>query len=677
MLLASSAAIADQTSIQLSAFPSLSVADGRSTTSITATVRSSDGHIVPDGTGVLFETTLGTFRASVVTTINGFARAVLVSSASPGIAHITATAVRADSVPTQLSYEFVANKALLKAATRYIEVVSSTSLLYSIDNRYITASGAKNPKIESQKFGGVSVRYGDIQVQAEDIQLSQDYELRARRAHLTIGHGPPQDFQELELTLNTCDGVGIGSYTTRRPTMFAPFGRFGFVYLAQDANDNWIVAPPERRVMTLNIARDGITPSKVPVASSRFDFADLAESPSMIGAKRAIVFPRREIQFQRADIYVQGAKVLHVPLYDLKLTQTEPGLVTGGILTVQDNQFDINYPQYLSLRPGMSSLLRFTTGAQGQTTADTQGFFLNYELNWNRGDDMEGGLTVSGIARSDWSVGLKQFYQVNPRTTIDADVQFPQAESFIGYFNTATQFTGFRFNSDLSASRQFTGIVYGSQDYHIGLDKDPIKMGKSPFSLTVGLTADRNENTLINETQQGAGVRAMLESAPIELGEKAVLHSSLTLSKLTGENELSGIATVGSLSIARPLFPGAHATIGYTYTHDGFNDNLVGEHSFNYSFGYTHGRLNTQITGTRGLDIANSLINANAIFTVSSLWSLTSTYTYEEYQASNFLDYGFGFAYKLGFGPFSKGIGLVWHYQTQRLGLQFVGTNGF
>lgn len=656
----------------------MSVADGRSTADITATVRDSTGRTVPDGTQVMFQTDLGTLRDSVVTTVNGFARTVLVASGTPGYAHITATAVRGDSVPSTFVYEFVANKALLKAATTYIEVVSSTSLLYSLDNKFITASGPANPAIPSQKNGGVSVRYGDIRVVAEDIQLSQDYELRARRATLTVGKGPSQYFQSLYLTLNTGMGIGIGPYKTRRPTMVAAFGTRGIVYLAQDDNGKWTVAPDQMRYMALDISPEGLIPRKTPVPAGQLDFAQLEDSTSMIGAKKAIVFPRREIQFQRADVYVQSARVLHVPLYDLQLTQNQqPGLVTGGILAVNDNQVCINYPQYLSLQPGLTSLVRFSTGTQPGTGADSSGLFLDYELNWNHGDSMQGGLTFGGSGANDWAVGLKQFYQVNSKTTFNMDVDLPQGNSFLGFVSAATQLPGFRLSVDSSATETFTGIREDSQNYNLGLDKDPIKMGRLPVTLTVGLTADREQNSLISETQQGYGLRATFQSANIDLGEKAILRSNLTFTKLDGEGELPGIGVVGSVNLSRPLFPGARGSIGYAYTHDGFNDSLVGEHSFNYTFGYSRGRLSAQLTGSRGLDIVSTMVNGMARFDLSRLWSLTSTYTSENFESSRFLDYGFGFAYQLGIGPMSKGIGLVWHYQTQRLGIQFLGTSGF
>src|SRR5438477_2879440 len=76
---------------QLNAFPSVSVADGRSTTTITADIRDSGGRPVADGTRVVFNTTLGSFRDSVATTTNGIARVILVAGTAPGVARITAT----------------------------------------------------------------------------------------------------------------------------------------------------------------------------------------------------------------------------------------------------------------------------------------------------------------------------------------------------------------------------------------------------------------------------------------------------------------------------------------------------------------------------------------------------------------------------------------------------------
>src|SRR6478672_7576128 len=84
---------ADVGSVRLSTFPDVAVADARSTITVTAEVRENSGRTAINGTQVFFQTTLGHFQQSVVTTTEGYARAVLVTSGTPGTAKITASAL--------------------------------------------------------------------------------------------------------------------------------------------------------------------------------------------------------------------------------------------------------------------------------------------------------------------------------------------------------------------------------------------------------------------------------------------------------------------------------------------------------------------------------------------------------------------------------------------------------
>ena len=60
--------------VQLQAQPNATVADGRSTVSISATLRNQSGSNVPDGTQVVFTTTKGSIDQPIVKTLNGVAR---------------------------------------------------------------------------------------------------------------------------------------------------------------------------------------------------------------------------------------------------------------------------------------------------------------------------------------------------------------------------------------------------------------------------------------------------------------------------------------------------------------------------------------------------------------------------------------------------------------------------
>src|SRR5689334_1106295 len=87
--------------IQLTTLPTITVADGRSTVTISAYVRRPSGQFVPDGTQVRFDTNLGTFRdVPIVQTVNGVARIILQTGTVTGTAKITATALGVGAVTT-------------------------------------------------------------------------------------------------------------------------------------------------------------------------------------------------------------------------------------------------------------------------------------------------------------------------------------------------------------------------------------------------------------------------------------------------------------------------------------------------------------------------------------------------------------------------------------------------
>jgi hypothetical protein len=144
-----------------------------------------------------------------------------------------------------------------------------------------------------------------------------------------------------------------------------------------------------------------------------------------------------------------------------------------------------------------------------------------------------------------------------------------------------------------------------------------------------------------------------------------------------GQNEISGLALNGEARLDRPVARGAHLGLQYQFTHDGFNDKLIGEHSVGLTGSYLRGNVSFDFNSSRALDIDRNFLQANLSYRVSPLWRLTSTYDSDRYLSDEFLDYGVGFAYRIGAGPLSREVGLVWNYRTQRIGFQFLGANGF
>ena len=156
------AAFADMGLLRLSFSPTLSVADGRSTVTVSAEVRDSAGRAAKDGTQVVFTTTLGNFREEVVSSYGGYARAILIAGSSPGIAKISATAISMNATDMQ-EFEFVDNRAALSAAREYIELESPQTLSYNLDQRTLAASAPKQ---------GVLLKFRDVELHADDILVN-------------------------------------------------------------------------------------------------------------------------------------------------------------------------------------------------------------------------------------------------------------------------------------------------------------------------------------------------------------------------------------------------------------------------------------------------------------------------------------------------------------------------
>ncbi len=647
--------------IRLTSFPSLGiVADGHSTVTITAEIRDQSGRSVADGTRVVWTCDKGQFRESVTTTVNGYTKGILVAGTEPGEATITSTALGGDASPSTLKYNFASDRNELSSAKEYVEVVTNGYMQYTADQHILGAAGPK---------GGVSVRYRDLTITADDIQYDlNNYEIRARHAILTMGKGPKRNFDELFIRLKSRTGFGTTEYMGQRWSSVASAG-LGIAFVNQNPKGTASLPPEEKHYGLVRVTRTDVYPVALN-ATAFFRFEDQSHSPSSISAKKAIVFPKRMIQFQRAEIYVAGSKVMKMPLYEYNINQASP-LVTESMVGVVNSQVQVNYPYIVSMKPGQTALFRFRTGDEyGRGATTDHGAFLDYELNWDRGDDMQGGLVFSGIGRNDWAIGASQYMRIDDRSSFSTQVLSPTGRSYLGSGTVNRQFDGFSASINGDVTRTVQGIQYTSSQYGASIDKDPIKMGALPLRLNLELTATGAFNQLINESQTGVGGRARLQSLPIGIDPNTSLLSSFTTSYLTGQNELHGLQYLASVSLSHRFNSSTSSVFTYNFTDDGFNDNVIGKHEIAMNGFYTRGPVNMSVIASKSLDIERATVFGDLSYRVSKLWRLKTGYTYDRYLGTTYLDYNFGFGYRMGW----KEVGLIWTEQTQRVGLQLLGT---
>jgi hypothetical protein len=657
-----SQAWSDQAQIKVTFFPSVSVADQRSTIEVAAEVRDSSGRLVPNGTQVLFQTDLGNFRSSVVSVTNGVAHAVLVAGGVAGWATVTVSPLGLDANPTVLTYQFVATRAELSSAKEYIEISAPAYMQYTNDTKIIGAA-AKNR--------GVTLRYRDILIQADDLQYDiPGYIVRARNAHVKIGR-LVQDFDQVNLTLNIHQGYGM---TTLKSTLPDAIGiANGLPVFLNEKGADFEVSPPADRYGLVQINRDVIKLSPEPVSESEFAFKDLSRSPSTVSAKRATILPRKGIQFQSAELYVANAKLIKLPLFVIDFGTNTGPLVTDGILSVNDSQIGINYPHYLVLQPGLTSDFRFHMGDRyGRDVTSDRGAFLDYELNWNHGDDFEGGFTFGGIGRDDWDVSAHQYWRIDNFTNVTAEVDLPANQGLYASGGINHQFTGYNLGLTANHSQTFTGIISSSQSYSADLLSDPRKISNLPIRFSYGLLAtdtSSSDPVLGTRQQMGKGVTTQYQTDALVLDKESTLTSSWQVNKLYGESVASTFNVLGTVNISRKINKATNLLLTYNYTQDGFNDASVGRHMFTLQGNYHLGRTSMTLMTSKSLGINRTNVYGDLSYAVSKMWRLSSNLTSETYYNDSFLDYTIGIGYRLGW----REVGIDWSETTHRFGLELLG----
>ena len=639
-------------SVELTAYPGMSVADGRSTITITAEIRDDAGSLVPDGTQVVFSTTLGKFRESVITTQNGFARVILEASSIPGTAKITASVLKFSSVAS-MEVLFVGDRSLLSSASDYIEIVAPRDMSYSMEDKTLQANGEGR---------NVHLRYKDIVIDADDVELVvPNYEVKARNARLTMGD-KTYELRGLYMRLNQRKGIGQSFITEKQ-------------YRYQRS---WYLALPEmterERLATVDITPTGVTLSEGMIYPGQLEFKDISEAITIVEAKKAIAYPAREVDFYRANVIVAQQKIMSLPLYRVSTHPTTP-IVTEQYVQVSQNDFAVNYPYYLDLRPGQTSLLRLRYGrGVGTGVGMTGGTSLDYEFNWNQGADMDGGLFVRGIARNDWGVGLRQFWRPNADTSVSAQIDFPAHRSMFANLNvSSTLIPGFHSNLNAYHGQGLTtGTRFRNNQYSAIIEKDPIRLGEIPARLFLGVNASQTEfsSPTDSRTTNRAGLRARFIGDTMRLGPGQSLNMSYTLGAYSGSNLTSPFTHQATMALTTSFSNGLYLQTTYDFVKDGITDFALGSHRLSADAYFRQGMWGLRGFVSKSLDVQRLNANLSLDYKMSSLWRLNYGYYVDQYLGDTFLDQTFILAYRIGF----REVGISYSARRNRLGIEILGT---
>lgn len=606
----------------------LSVADGKSTVTISAEVRDSSGKKVADGTVVRFSSSDGSFRETDAVTSSGVARAVLVAPEQPGVVKITAVASTVGIVAT-FDLEFVKDRSMLVAMRQHVEATGTEYLAYYPEISLISASG---------KGGGGKLKYRETTIEADDLQIGTlDLDVTAWEATLTVAGNKIE-----------CKRLRYNFLRRRGSAIMTVNGRTGYFKI--------VAGEP-------SISEKGMDPVE-------FEFKDTGIANNSIHAERIVTFPGREIQIIRAKVYMGDSKVMTLPMYSMR-----PGagsnILGEQIISYQNGGVVLNYPYYLKLTPGQTSLFRLRSGADyGRGSAGSRGVFVDWENSYMSGDSAEGSVTLSGIGRKDMGLNWRHSQRINDSTNASAYLDFPSFRGIYGSASIMHDMPGYSLSLNGSSTRTFRGIRQESQRYDLSLRADQKQIKGAPINFTYGLSASSSSAIFgANEQhQEGIGAFAAFNLLPQPLWTGTNLNASLSVSQLWGNRQNDGLGIVGRVGMTSELGRLGSFQLSYDYTQDAFLSSLTGKHRVTGSWMMDSGKLMLSLYGSKSIDVDSATIFADTEFSISRLWHLGASFSMDRYQGDTVNDSLIYFSYTFG----NKDVGLTYSLENRRFGFQLL-----
>lgn len=636
--------------LTLAATPDVILADGKSATTVTATVRDGNGGIARDGTVVRFTTSLGVLDKDTVTTEGGVARVSLTSASLAGTATVTATSFlgTADGSSTGATpVEFTTDRDSVYAIgdSRWIQIEAPHDLLYSADSKIVEAHG---------RSGGVQLHFKSLDITADALQMDlQSQKILARNATLTRSH---HSLQAVEIQYDLNSGMGTA-----------------------------VVAGPDARHAFQSVRVSGYTLTTTPleeqaaqdlVETNLYRFVDISDSHVIVSARALDISPNDRIQFRRASFYSDGKKVLAVPYHVMSVSSNE--LFGQQLVGFGSLGFFVNVPFYYHVSPHStgtlylrnSALAGANTGGLGTGTSFSSfgqggsrpGLALDLEHTYSLGRGGTGALALSGLTRSEWGAHWNHSQRIDDATNSYIFVDYPSHRSLYASSSISRQFPGFSMSVSGSGSRTpgFAGYSSSNQAVSTYLQTNARQLGQSGINMTAGLSAQQGQ--LVQITPQLGRVVLPISTrsldfrfftAPSHPDRHTTLNNSLTVGQSWGRTGQSAPTVLGTLGLTRTTFGKGNMTLNYTYRYDPLfsqlgssstADNPLGslyrsKSQQRMTLGYSltpRPRLNVSLFGSYGLPLHDSNLFTYVDYRVSDNWGLGLSSSWDHYATARY-----------------------------------------
>ncbi|HUV03557.1 MAG TPA: invasin domain 3-containing protein [Armatimonadota bacterium] len=613
-------------SIELSANPSAILADGKSVCTVTVQVRDREGRFVADGTEVRVSASLGVIEESGLTSA-GVARVKLVSADIPGTCVVTATWVEGQAV-AQINVEF-GDAPSLPQGPDYLTVTADKYLAYSVDYKVLEA------------LGNVRIRCRTLDLAAEEAQINLE---RGRVVARGEGRASP-------IRIRTTGGDVVGD-------MFA---------CDLSGSEGLLLSAERGRVQKVNVSKSipEISDQEASYMPEDMSLHDLSDSSILVKAREATVFPNQKIQFKRASVYVDGKRVVSLPLYVLWLTGAGPeegqyvGYSTGGVT--------LNLPVYYSLSSSSSGalLVRHGDSTGWGDYGQKPGWFVDLRQKYST-ERSDGSLLLSQVTRADWGAHFYHSQDLGRQTRGYVYMDYPSHRDFFGSVSINKSFEAFDVGLSLDRSDLQEGEDSTNADIFIQMRARPL--GKSPFRYTL---STRSAYSTYSDMRYE--VKGNVYSSPIRLADKLSLRTSLGLGYLWG-SRISGLSTLGAAVLEWRISEYSGFGLSYRFAdRASVYTSYAGKQTLSATCVLSDGKKwRASIYAIKGLDYPTANVFGDLTFRLSPDWRFTVSSTFNEIVGRSYRDLELSVGKMVG----SRELIAVWS-QSQRKIMFELGSGGF
>lgn len=626
ILLASGIPVAGASStytMWLKAHPQAIVADGRSETTISAEVRDSTGRPVPDGTNVDFTSSIGTIERTA-RTVAGVARARFQSTVTVGTAMVSAVATMGNAV-AQLRVDFLEPGTELFDES-FITVASKKYLGYDAGGGVVDSAG------------GVVIAHRGLTINAEEAQI--DVKSNILRAKCKMG----------------VDNIVIRRESKRveASALYYDFNSMSGVLLTPAAEG--------AKRMTFRGRDFFVQPATEDADQTRsLDYKPVTEASMFVKAASLVIRPGEEIKFKRAVFYVDGTKMLSVPLYVINLKGGGSG--TSQMLTYGTDGLRMDLPFYYSLTPSSTGAVRLRRSEPGGWGyySGRPGWQLDLEQDYNSGGSTEGTFLLNRItSASDWGARWTNRKEFNNDSQVYTYVDFPSHRSLYGSMNYSRSLPNYTLSVNGRANKLINSPGSVATDAYIQSRPKSIMGGALSYSVTSRVSADMGRGNHL-----GTGCGLQLYGKPFTVRGLGNVNTSL----LAGRNwgPYAGSTLSATAGVYRPLGNAGALGLNYSYawgnTGSGYRQHQI---SANLSLSPS-AKWSAYAYATAGITDHSLSAFGSLSYQMAPTWRLGVLGTYQKFGTYSYP--GAEFALAKGIGK--QEMSLIWSSSLRRFRVEF------